>query len=87
MHRTLVTACALSAALLVGGWDGDPPGEEAVSPDDLGRGTAQDVCDEIGPDTVPEIPDLPDGGGLIPDETTTAFGSYAPYDPCEGFGE
>ncbi|WP_405877880.1 hypothetical protein OG762_04090 [Streptomyces sp. NBC_01136] len=25
--------------------------------------------EEIGPDTVPEIPDLPDGGGLIPDES------------------
>ncbi|MDQ0584818.1 hypothetical protein QF030_006996 [Streptomyces rishiriensis] len=22
---------------------------------------------EIGPETVPEVPDLPDGGGLIPD--------------------
>ncbi|MER7690024.1 DUF6777 domain-containing protein [Streptomyces sp. NPDC097610] len=28
--------------------------------------------DEIGPDTVPEIPDLPDGGGLIPDESPDA---------------
>jgi hypothetical protein len=26
--------------------------------------------DEIGPPTVPETPDLPDGGGLIPDDTT-----------------
>jgi hypothetical protein len=87
MHRTLVTACALSTALLVGGWDGDPPGEEAVSPDDVGLGTAQDACSDIGPDRVPEIPDLPDGGGLIPDETTTGYGSYVPSDPCEGFGE
>ncbi|WP_329268043.1 hypothetical protein [Streptomyces sp. NBC_01451] len=87
MHRTLVTACALCATLLVGGWDGDPPGEDAVSPDDVGPGTAQDLCSDIGPDRVPEIPDLPDGGGLIPDENTTAYGSYVPYDPCEGFGE
>lgn len=87
MHRTLVTACALSAALVVGGWDGDPPGEELLSPEDLGAGTSQDACDEIGPDHVPEIPDLFDGGGLIPDETGTLYGSYVPYDPCEGFGE
>ncbi|MFI1356070.1 hypothetical protein ACH4TV_21220 [Streptomyces sp. NPDC020898] len=86
MHRTLVTVCALSAALVIGGWDGDPPGEEILAPEDLGvdAGTSRDVCDEIGPDRVPEIPDLPDGGGLIPDETSTAYGSY---DPCEGLGE
>lgn len=86
MHRTLVTACALSAALIVGGWDGDPPGEEFLTPDDFGAGTAQDPCDEIGPDTVPEIPDLLDGGGQIPDEDTMD-GAYALADPCEGFGE
>lgn len=86
MHRTLVTACALSAALIVGGWDGDPPGEEILTPDDFGAGTAQDACEEIGPDTVPEIPDLLDGGGQIPDENTT-YSAYALSDPCEGFGE
>ncbi|WP_416974223.1 hypothetical protein [Streptomyces sp. 4F14] len=26
-----------------------------------------EVDDDIGPATVPELPDLPDGGGLIPD--------------------
>lgn len=31
----------------------------------------QDSPDEIGPPTVPETPDLPDGGGLVPDDTTT----------------
>ena len=29
--------------------------------------------DEIGPPTVPEIPDQPDGGGLIPDDTTSSI--------------
>ena len=29
--------------------------------------------DEIGPPTVPETPDLPDGGGLIPDDTTSSI--------------
>lgn len=88
MHRTLVTTCALSAALLVGGWDGDPAGEEVLIPDDfgIGIGTALDPCDEIGPDTVPEIPDLPDGGGRIPDENTP-YDAFAPSDPCEGVGE
>ncbi|WP_055525919.1 hypothetical protein [Streptomyces graminilatus] len=83
-------ACILSAALLVGGWEGDPPGVDVVSPDDFGVGTALDECSDIGPDRVPEIPDLPDGGGLIPDdpdENSTVYGSYVPYDPCEGFGE
>ncbi|MFD7439197.1 DUF6777 domain-containing protein [Streptomyces sp. NPDC059861] len=28
----------------------------------------QDLSEEIGPLTVPEIPDVPDGGGLIPDD-------------------
>lgn len=86
MDRTLVTACALSAALLLGGWDGDPSGEEIVTPDDFGLGSTQDACDEIGPVTVPEIPDLPDGGGQIPDENTM-YGSYARSDPCESVGE
>jgi hypothetical protein len=86
MDRTLVTACALSAVLLVGGWDGDPSAEEVPTPEDVGFGTTQDLCDEIGPNAVPEIPDLPDGGGQIPDENTR-YGAYAQSDPCEGFGE
>ncbi|MFD9324552.1 DUF6777 domain-containing protein [Streptomyces sp. NPDC060065] len=28
--------------------------------------------EEVGPETVPESPDLPDGGGLIPDDPTTS---------------
>ncbi|MEU3611716.1 hypothetical protein ABZ725_05260 [Streptomyces sp. NPDC006872] len=118
----LLTACALSAALLVAGRDGagvngTMPGSEVVLPAaegralfadsaseaesateaeteadfdadpgvDLGpdaetapgldadagldRGLAPDVFDPnaVGPETVPEVPDLPDGGGLIPD--------------------
>ncbi|MEW2049681.1 hypothetical protein [Streptomyces sp. NPDC005476] len=103
---TLLTACALSAALLVAGRVGaeekitmpgadavlpaaegrvvsgdpfaDPPAahpDSAVVSDedaDAGEGSGSDLDRgvdpaEIGPETVPEIPDLPDGGGLIPD--------------------
>ncbi|MFI1029089.1 hypothetical protein [Streptomyces sp. NPDC020951] len=122
----LLTACALSAALLVAGREGagvngTMPGSEVVLPAaegralfadpasgvestteaeteadvdadvdaDIGpdagfghdaetapgldtgldRGLAPDVFDPnaLGPETVPEVPDLPDGGGLIPD--------------------
>ncbi|MEV1066797.1 hypothetical protein [Streptomyces sp. NPDC050263] len=53
----------------------DPAPDPDVAPDvapDLDRGLAPDVPDvfdpnAIGPETVPEIPDLLDGGGLIPD--------------------
>ena len=41
--------------------------------------------DEVGPETVPEIPDLPDGGGLVPDgpdESDTAdAGGAVPEGP------
>ncbi|MGW1498797.1 DUF6777 domain-containing protein [Streptomyces mirabilis] len=41
--------------------------------------------EEIGPDTVPEIPDLPDGGGLIPDESPDAGTVFdAPTDVFDG---
>ena len=33
----------------------------------------EDSTDEIGPPTVPETPDLPDGGGLVPDDTTSSI--------------
>ena len=47
---------------------GTTPSAESVVPE-----PSQDPGspDEIGPPTVPETPDLPDGGGLIPDDTTT----------------
>ncbi|MFE9445503.1 hypothetical protein ACFYO2_42685 [Streptomyces sp. NPDC006602] len=41
-------------------------------------GTLGDSTGEIGPETVPETLDLPDGGGLIPDApagTDGVFGS------------
>lgn len=46
--------------------------------------TAQEPESEIGPETVPDTPDLPDGGGLIPDEragTDSIFDS-----PTDVFG-
>ncbi|MEH0548516.1 hypothetical protein QA802_37300 [Streptomyces sp. B21-105] len=107
---TLLTACALSAALVVAGRGGGAadhtmPGSELVLPaaegrvlfgtpftggsgpgsgsgsesqahagtdadgSELDRGLDPGVLDPdaIGPETVPEVPDLPDGGGLIPD--------------------
>lgn len=49
---------------------GDPTAE--------GSGTFRDSPDELGPETVPDTPDVPDGGGLIPDDpagTDSVFGS------------
>ncbi|MEV0738581.1 DUF6777 domain-containing protein [Streptomyces sp. NPDC050549] len=40
--------------------------------------------DEIGPPTVPESPDLPDGGGLIPDDTTAGSILDSPTDVVAG---
>ncbi|MET7452623.1 hypothetical protein ABZT03_12120 [Streptomyces sp. NPDC005574] len=62
---------------------GGTPGDEAAAcePDSpLG------LSDEIGPDRVPEIPDLRDGGGLIPDADPVAGDgvSDSPADPSEG---
>ncbi|MER7925608.1 DUF6777 domain-containing protein [Streptomyces sp. NPDC096057] len=47
---------------------GATPGAGTVVPE---PSQDQDASDEIGPPSVPETPDLPDGGGLIPDDTTT----------------
>ncbi|WP_406119429.1 DUF6777 domain-containing protein [Streptomyces sp. NBC_00989] len=47
---------------------GATPGAGTVVP---APSQGQDSPDEIGPPTVPETPDLPDGGGLIPDDTGT----------------
>ncbi|MER6416104.1 hypothetical protein ABT383_36845 [Streptomyces humidus] len=128
---TLLTACALSAALLVAGRGGvgakyTMPGPEAVlpaaqgrvlfadprtdlsdtgsdpsdtgsDPSDAGSGlsdTGSDrdpgagldraaAPDAVGPRTVPEVPDLPDGGGLIPDGPDES-GGLDPSDPIFG---
>jgi hypothetical protein len=40
-----------------------------TAPDSVTPVSPPDPDDEIGPETVPETPDLPDGGGLIPDDT------------------
>ncbi|MCX5562654.1 DUF6777 domain-containing protein [Streptomyces sp. NBC_00038] len=42
--------------------------DEPSSP--LDSTTSTTSTEEVGPDTVPESPDLPDGGGLIPDDPT-----------------
>ncbi|TQJ57184.1 hypothetical protein OHU34_06600 [Streptomyces sp. NBC_00080] len=47
---------------------GSGPDEDPGSGEDLGSDLDRGVDPgEIGPETVPEVPDLPDGGGLIPD--------------------
>ncbi|WP_405626003.1 hypothetical protein OG933_07240 [Streptomyces sp. NBC_00016] len=47
---------------------GSGPDEYPGSGEDLGSDLDRGVDPgEIGPETVPEVPDLPDGGGLIPD--------------------
>ncbi|MGW3289637.1 DUF6777 domain-containing protein [Streptomyces sp. NPDC001002] len=47
-----------------------PPTTAATTaPDSVTPASPPDPADEIGPETVPETPDLPDGGGLIPDDT------------------
>ncbi|MFD9429561.1 hypothetical protein [Streptomyces sp. NPDC060002] len=45
------------------GPDGNHDSDEGLG-SDLDRGVDPG---EIGPETVPEVPDLPDGGGLVPD--------------------
>ncbi|MEU0212636.1 DUF6777 domain-containing protein [Streptomyces canus] len=51
------------------------PGTPALPPD--GTRTAVPVEPEtgIGPETVPDTPDLPDGGGLIPDDPVESAGT------------
>ncbi|MFF4559780.1 DUF6777 domain-containing protein [Streptomyces sp. NPDC001435] len=53
------------------------PGISKSSPDSAATGTAAspDTADETGPGTVPDVPDLPDGGGLVPDDGTTVTDS------------
>lgn len=43
------------------------------SPNDPASPASPADPDETGPDTVPDAPDTPDGGGLIPDDTTTGI--------------
>jgi hypothetical protein len=53
------------------------PGISRSSPDSTATGpaTSPDTADETGPRTVPDVPDLPDGGGLVPDDGTTVTDS------------
>ncbi|MCX4855115.1 hypothetical protein OG426_47245 [Streptomyces canus] len=53
------------------------PGLPAVPPDGTRTTVPVDPDPEtgIGPDTVPDTPDLPDGGGLIPDDPSEAAGT------------
>ncbi|MEU0459356.1 hypothetical protein ABZ322_41960, partial [Streptomyces sp. NPDC006129] len=64
----------------------DPPPDEPApedpgdpAPEDPGDPAPEDPGDpgEVGPDAVPDSPDLPDGAGLIPDEpaSDSIFGS------------
>ncbi|MFJ6080503.1 DUF6777 domain-containing protein [Streptomyces sp. NPDC092369] len=51
-----------------------PAGVPTTVPGSLTPASPPDPADEIGPETVPETPDLPDGGGLIPDDTDALDG-------------
>ncbi|MFF6987844.1 DUF6777 domain-containing protein [Streptomyces sp. NPDC010273] len=57
------------------------PGAGTVVPE---ASQDQDSGDEIGPPSVPETPDLPDGGGLIPDDTTTGSIFDSPTSVVDG---
>ncbi|KUO16166.1 hypothetical protein AQJ91_37335 [Streptomyces dysideae] len=50
------------------------PSDESTEPvpDPAEPDTSLDATDETGPEAVPEAPDLPDGGGLIPDDRATS---------------
>ncbi|MFC9842263.1 DUF6777 domain-containing protein [Streptomyces sp. NPDC060223] len=51
--------------------------EEPVTPDEPSAPPDEtSESDEAGPDTVPESPDPPDGGGLIPDDPTTSISVF-----------
>lgn len=56
---------------------GTAPGVSKSSPDSAATTPAAsaDTADEIGPGTVPDVPDLPDGGGLVPGDGTTVTDS------------
>ncbi|MEU6063907.1 MULTISPECIES: DUF6777 domain-containing protein [Streptomyces] len=51
------------------------PGISESSPDSTGSAASPDTAGEIGPATVPDVPDRPDGGGLAPDDGTTVTDS------------
>ncbi|MGI5460073.1 DUF6777 domain-containing protein [Streptomyces sp. CA-249302] len=59
-----------------------PPTSVTPSPRTTVPGQPQSPSDEIGPQTVPDTPDVPDGGGLIPDDTGSIFDS--PTDVFDG---
>ncbi|MEV8539992.1 DUF6777 domain-containing protein [Streptomyces sp. NPDC051572] len=61
---------------------GATPSTETPSAAEPSQG--QDSPDEIGPPSVPETPDLPDGGGLIPDDTTTGSIFDSPTNVFDG---
>ncbi|MFI6335832.1 DUF6777 domain-containing protein [Streptomyces sp. NPDC050535] len=53
--------------------DGFSMPEEPSTPEELSSPPDSTTSnEEVGPDTVPESPDIPDGGGLIPDDPTTS---------------
>ncbi|UXY31327.1 DUF6777 domain-containing protein [Streptomyces sp. HUAS TT20] len=51
------------------------PGIAKPSTDSTRSAASPDTADETGPGTVPDVPDLSDGGGLVPDDGTTVTGS------------
>ncbi|MFF7639683.1 DUF6777 domain-containing protein [Streptomyces canus] len=63
------------------------PGTPVVPPDGTRTTGPVDPGTGIGPETVPDTPDLPDGGGLIPDEPAAPTGTDTVFDsPTDVFG-
>ncbi|MET7733116.1 DUF6777 domain-containing protein [Streptomyces sp. NPDC005402] len=63
------------------------PGTPAVPPDGTRTAAPSDPESGIGPETVPDTPDLPDGGGLIPDDPAGSTGTGTVFDsPADVLG-
>ncbi|MFG2726038.1 DUF6777 domain-containing protein [Streptomyces canus] len=63
------------------------PGIPAVPPDGTRTTVPVEPESGIGPENVPDTPDLPDGGGLIPDDPSESAGQGTVFvGPTDGFG-
>ncbi|GHD24821.1 DUF6777 domain-containing protein [Streptomyces galbus] len=59
------------------------PDLTATAPDPADD-TGWDLVDGLGPVTVPDLPDVPDGGGLIPDDLPDGLPDGLPDTPLDG---
>ncbi|MFJ5775607.1 DUF6777 domain-containing protein [Streptomyces sp. NPDC093094] len=62
-----------------------PPPAEPPSPPGTGTAPGDETSGDVGPEAVPDSPDVPDGGGLIPDDRAgTESVSGGPADVFDG---